>query len=103
MYAIVEVGGKQYLVRKDDIIETERLETAEKAEFLLDKVLLVSTDDSISIGQPYVKGAVVSAIVLAHSKASKVVSFKYRRRKSSHWTKGHRQQLTRLKITDIQS
>ena len=57
---------------------------------------------NIRIGQPYVKGAKVTACVLKNLKARKVISYKYRRRKSSHWKKGHRQLLTRVKIKEIE-
>lgn len=102
MYAIIEVGAKQYSVKIDDIIDVEKQNTKEEKEITLNKVLLVSKDRKIEIGQPYLKDAKVYAIVLKHLKSKKTVSFKYRRRKSSHWKKGHRQQLTRLKIKDIQ-
>lgn len=101
MYAIVEVGAKQYFVNKDDIIEVEKQEAKEGKEITLNKVLLVSGDGKIAIGQPYLKEAKVKAVVLKHTKGRKVISFKYRRRKSSHWKKGHRQWLTRLKIKEI--
>ena len=101
MYAIIEVGAKQYNVKKGDIIEVEKQNAEEGKELSLDNVLLVSKDKKIEVGQPYLKGARVETEVLGHIKARKVVSFKYRRRKASHWTKGHRQQLTRLKIKDI--
>ncbi|MBI4982261.1 MAG: 50S ribosomal protein L21 [Candidatus Omnitrophica bacterium] len=101
MYAVVEVGTKQYAVKKDDVVEVERQIIAAGEEILLDKVLLAVKDDKIEVGQPYLKGAVVKAEVVDEIKAAKVLSFKYRRRKSSHWKKGHRQKLTRIKITDI--
>lgn len=102
MYAIVEVGAKQYNVKKNDIIEVEKLALAEGKEIALDKVLLVSKDKRLEVGKPYLKEAKVSAVVLAQTKGEKVISFKYRRRKSSHWKKGHRQLLTRLKIKEIE-
>ncbi len=102
MYAIIEVGAKQYHVEKDDIIEVEKLDTDEGKEITLDKVLLASKDKKIEVGQPYLKQAKVTAKVLKHFKDKKVVSYKYRRRKASHWKKGHRQQLTRLQIKEIQ-
>ena len=102
MYAIIEVGAKQYTVKKGDIIEIEKQEVAEGKEITLDRVLLASKDQKVEIGQPYLKGAAVKAQVIKQVKGKKVVSFKYRRRKSSHWTKGHRQQLTRLEITEIE-
>lgn len=101
MYAIVEVGAKQYGVKKDDVIDVEKQDVKEGQEIALDKVLLVSNDDNIEIGKPYLKDAKVAALVIKQLKAKKVISYKYRRRKSSHWTKGHRQQLTRLKIQAI--
>jgi large subunit ribosomal protein L21 len=101
MYAIVEVGAKQYTVKKDDIIEVEKQSSLPGKEISLTKVLLVSKDKKIEVGQPYLKDAKVSAVVLSQIKGAKVISFKYRRRKSSHWTKGHRQKLTRLKISEI--
>ena len=101
MYAIVEVGAKQYSIKKGDIIEVEKQTAKEGHDIALNKVLLLSKDKKTEIGQPYLKGAKVEAVVLKHIKADKVISFKYRRRKSSHWKKGHRQQLTRLKIKDI--
>ena len=101
MYAIVELGAKQYVVKKDDIIEVEKLDFPDGKEIALDKVLLVSKEKKIEIGKPYLKEAKVSAVVLEQAKGEKVISYKYRRRKSSHWTKGHRQQITRLKIKEI--
>jgi large subunit ribosomal protein L21 len=102
MYAIIEVGAKQYNVKKDDIIDVEKQDTPEGKTITLNKVLLVSKDKKIEVGQPYLKGAKVEAVVLEHLKGKKLISFKYRRRKASHWKKGHRQQLTRLKIKEIE-
>jgi large subunit ribosomal protein L21 len=101
MYAIVEVGAKQYTVKKGDVIEVERQDFPEGKEIFLDKVLLVSKDKKVEVGQPYLKAAKVVATLLSQFKAKKLVSFKYRRRKSSRWKKGHRQQLSRLAIKEI--
>jgi len=102
MYAIIEVGAKQYSVKKDDIIDVEK-QSADKGKVIsLNKVLLVSKDKKVEVGQPYLKDTKVSATVLDQVKGEKKTSYKYRRRKASHWEKGHRQQLTRLKINDIQ-
>lgn len=102
MYAIIEVGAKQYRVEKDDILDVDRQITPEGKELSLDKVLLVSQDKKVEVGQPYLKQARVKALVLGQLKGEKIVSFKYRRRKASHWNKGHRQLLTRLKIKEIE-
>ncbi len=101
MYAIIEVGAKQYTVEKDAVIEVEKLSAEEGKEVAVDKILLVSKDKKLEIGQPYLKEAKVTAVVLKHLRGAKSLSFKYRRRKSSHWQKGHRQYLTRIKITEI--
>jgi large subunit ribosomal protein L21 len=101
MYAIIEVGAKQYTIRKGDIIDVEKQGVKEGGDITLNKVLLVSKEKKVEVGEPYVKDAKVEAVVLKHIKGEKVISFKYRRRKSSHWKKGHRQQLARLKIKEI--
>ena len=101
MYAIIEVGGKQYYVQKGDVIEVEKQATKDGHEITVNKVLLISKDKKVEVGQPYLKEAKVVAMVLGQTKGEKVISYKYRRRKSSHWKKGHRQQLTRLEIKEI--
>jgi large subunit ribosomal protein L21 len=101
MFAVIEVGARQYSVEVNDVIDVEKQAGQEGEEVTLDKVLLVSKDKKIEIGQPYLKDAQVHAVVLKHLKGKKLTSYKYRRRKASHWEKGHRQQLTQLKIKDI--
>ncbi|MFA6129414.1 MAG: 50S ribosomal protein L21 [Candidatus Omnitrophota bacterium] len=101
MYAIVEVGAKQYNVKRDDVIEVDKQLVDKGKDIILDKVLLVCNDKTVEIGQPYVKGAKVEAVVLGATKGEKTTAYKYRRRKNSHWEKGHRAQLTELKIKSI--
>ncbi len=101
MYAIVEVGGKQYKVSEGDVIDVEKQDIAAGKVLVLKNVLLAVKGEDIKVGQPHVHDAVVNALLSKQVKADKVVSFKYRRRKSSHWKQGHRQQLTRLKIKEI--
>jgi len=102
MYAVIEVGAKQYSVKKEDIIDVER-QTADKGkEISLSKVLLISGDKNLEVGHPYLKEAKVKALVVGHLRGEKTVAFKYRRRKASHTSKGHRQELTRLKIKEIE-
>ncbi len=102
MYAIIEVGAKQYNVAKNDIILVDRQPLKEGKEIVLDKVLLVSKDKKVEIGQPYLKNVKVSAEVLGQAKGEKATAFKYRRRKASHWKKGHRAKLLELKIKSIE-
>lgn len=101
MYAIIEVGAKQYTVQKDQVILVEKQDGQKGDAVSLDKVLLVSSEDTIEVGKPYIKNAAVLAEVVSQTQGPKVISFKYRRRKSSHTSKGHRQQLTELKVKDI--
>ncbi len=103
MYAVIEVGAKQFSVKKGDIIEVNKLDAKEGKDISIDKVLLLSKDKKVEVGQPYLKEVRVSAEVLDQVKGNKEISFKYRRRKSSHWKKGHRAKLTRIKIKEITS
>jgi len=102
MYAIVDVGSKQYNVKKNDVILVDNQPLKEGKEITLDKVLLVSKDKKVEVGQPYLKNVKVIAEVLSSVKGEKTIAFKYRRRKSSHWTKGHRAKLIELKIKSIE-
>ena len=103
MYAVIEVGGKQYKIQEDDIIEVEKQELPDNQKLVIKEVLLVVKDDKIDVGEPYLSGASVEAEVLKQTKGPKVVSYKYRRRKSWDWKKGHRQKLTLLKIKHIKA
>ncbi|RJO63977.1 MAG: 50S ribosomal protein L21 [Candidatus Omnitrophota bacterium] len=103
MYAIIEVGAKQYIVKEGDSIEVERQKIEQHKDIILKNILLISNDKETKVGQPFLKDATVKATVVEHTKAEKLISFKYRRRKSSHWTKGHRQRLTRLTIKEIKA
>jgi large subunit ribosomal protein L21 len=101
MYAVIEVGSKQYSVTKDDIIEVNKQVVAKGDNISIDKVLLVSDGEKVQVGQPYLKGAKVQATVLKQILGDKTTAYKHRRRKNSHWEKGHRAQLTELKIKSI--
>ena len=101
MYAIIETGGKQYKVQKNDILAVEKLSAkgGDKVQF---NMVLLTGGEQVKVGDPLVKGAGVQATVIDQIKDKKVISFVKRRRKSSSKSKkGHRQQITLLKITDI--
>ena len=100
MFAIVEIGKKQYFVEKGHTYKVERLSQKE-GDITLDKVLLIASDDKVGLGLPYVKGAKVTAHINGEEKGNKVLSYKYRRRKKSRRIRGHRQIYTLLKISDI--
>jgi large subunit ribosomal protein L21 len=101
MYAVIETGGKQYRVATGDTLQIERLETEAGKPHTFDQVLLVANDGQVRIGTPKVSGATVTADVTEHLRGDKKIAFKMRRRKGYHRTGGHRQELTRVKITDI--
>lgn len=101
MYAVIETGGKQYRVTPGDTLEVERLETEAGKPFTFDRVLLVANDGKVSVGTPTVASAKVVADVTEHLRGEKKIAFKMKRRKGYHRTVGHRQELTRVKITDI--
>ncbi len=99
-YAIFKTGGKQYRVLEGDVIEVEKLDAEPGSEATFSDVLFVGDGSDIKTGAD-LKGATVVAEILDQVKAPKVVAFKYRRRKGYHRTVGHRQKLTRVKITSI--
>ena len=101
MYAVIETGGKQYRVTSGDTLEVERLVTEAGKPHTFDRVLLVAGDGNVRVGTPAVSGATVTADVTAHFRGEKKIAFKMKRRKGYHRTVGHRQELTRVKITDI--
>ncbi|HEX5761184.1 MAG TPA: 50S ribosomal protein L21 [Thermoanaerobaculia bacterium] len=102
MYAVIVTGGKQYRVQAGDVIEVERLAGPEGEGFRFDRVLLVGGDGVHEVGNPTVAGAVVSASPVGETRGPKIRVFKKKRRKGYRRTRGHRQDLLRLKIDDIQ-
>ena len=101
MYAIIETGGKQYKVEKDDVVQVEKLDGKAKDEIIFSNVLLTVEGEKVKVGFPYIKEARDIAEKLRDLKAKKVTSFKFRRRKNSKTLKGHRQQLAVVRIKEI--
>ncbi|SRR5260221_8453806 len=99
-YAIFKTGGKQYRVAEGDVIEIEKLDVEAGAEAKFSEVLFIGEGSEIKMGAD-LQGAAVVAEVLEQVKAPKVIAYKFRRRKGYHRTVGHRQKLTRIKITSI--
>ncbi len=97
-YAILETGGKQYVVRSGELVTVEKLAGEPGAEVALTRVLAVRDGDRFVVGRPMVAGAQVLCQVVSQTRAPKVVSYKYKRRKGFHWTRGHRQSVTTLKV-----
>lgn len=101
MFAVVKTGGKQYRVTEGDVIRVEKLadEAGKTIEF--NDVLMVGDADGVTVGTPLVAGATVKAEVLEQKKDKKIVVFKKKRRHNYRRTKGHRQQITVLRVTGI--
>jgi large subunit ribosomal protein L21 len=101
MYAVIETGGKQYRVEVGTELQVELLDVEPGKTITLDRVLLVADGDESSIGRPLVADAAVSAEVVRQIRGEKLISFKFRPKARSRVKKGHRQELTVLRISDI--
>ena len=101
MFAVVETGSKQYKVAPGDTIKVDRLPGDVNGEIRLEKVLLLSGDDGVTIGTPVVAGAAVRATITEQGKGQKIKVFKYKSKKRYRRTQGHRSLLTPLKIEEI--
>lgn len=100
MFAVIETGGKQYIVSAGEKILVE-LTDEKKGKISFGKVLLIRDDENIKIGNPYIKGASVKGKVLEEVKSKKVIIFKKKRRKQYKRTKGHRQNYLKVLIEEI--
>jgi large subunit ribosomal protein L21 len=101
MYAIVDIAGQQFKVKKDQKLFVHRLEGEEGKKVSFDQVLLIDSGSKVSVGDPVLKGASVSAKILAHVKGDKVLVFKKKNRKGYQKLNGHRQYLTQIQIESI--
>ncbi|MGI9479651.1 MAG: 50S ribosomal protein L21 [Hyphomicrobiaceae bacterium] len=101
MYAVIKTGGKQYRVSADDVLNIERLAGEASSTIEFTDVMMVGSGDSVKVGTPMVAGAKVVAEVVEQTRGPKLIAFKKRRRKSSRRKKGHRQDLTKVRITEI--
>ncbi len=101
MFAVIRTGGKQYRVAPDDVIQVEKLAVEPGATVTLDEVLMLGTEGGVTVGTPLVAGATVDAEVVEQTRGPKLIIFKKRRRQNHRRKRGHRQDLTVLKITGI--
>ena len=102
MYVIVNINGVQTRVEPETEIEVARLAGEPGAKLTFDQVLLFADGDSISVCQPYVAGASLTAEVVEHFRGPKIRIFKYKRRNDYRKRRGYRDDLTRLRVTGIQ-
>jgi large subunit ribosomal protein L21 len=103
MFAVIRSGGKQYKVQEGETLDIELVEFPAEGEkkLTISDVLLVGNGDKFSLGNPLLSGATVGLELVEEIKARKVIAYKYRRREGYHRTVGHRQKLSRVKITSI--
>jgi large subunit ribosomal protein L21 len=103
MYAIIKTGGKQYKVEEGQVLDVEKLavEAGDAIEF--NEVKMVSSDSGLTVGQPTVEGAKVTAEVVGQVKGKKLIVFKYKPKNNYRKKTGHRQPYTRVKIKSIEA
>jgi len=101
MYAIIKTGGKQYRVAPEDVITVEKLAGEPGDTVVISEVLMVADGDGVQIGAPFVEGASVACELVEQTRGPKIIIFKKKRRKHYRRKKGHRQDLTVLKVTEI--
>lgn len=103
MYAIVATGGKQYRVQEGDVLFVEKLNVEADSTVELNEVLAVSKDGKLTVGSPVIEGAKVTATVVKHGKAKKIIVFKYKPKKDYRRKQGHRQPYTQIRIEKIEA
>jgi large subunit ribosomal protein L21 len=101
MHAVIQTGGKQYRVKEGDILSVEKLDAGQGQKVSFSQVLLLEDGGDVLLGLPILENALVRAEVLETYKDEKVVVFKKKRRKQFRRTRGHRQQLTRIRVEGI--
>jgi large subunit ribosomal protein L21 len=101
MYAIFKSGGKQYKVAENDVVKLEKLAGNKGDVISLSNVLALGTEKGLTVGAPFVEGAVISAEVLEQKRDEKVLIFKKKRRQNYRRKKGHRQEITVVRILDV--
>ena len=103
MYAVIEACGKQYKVVEKDVVFFEKLDAEEGKKVTFDKVMLVSDNGKVQVGNPYVKGVKVEGKVVSHGKGKKIIVFKMKPKKNERKKQGHRQPYTKVEITAIKT
>jgi len=103
VYAIIESGGKQYRVEPGAVVSLERIPGDVGSRVELERVLLVSDGTVVKVGQPTLSGARVISEIVAQTRGEKIDVFKFKRRKKYRRKTGHRQELTKLRISEIVS
>ena len=101
MYVIANINGIQVRLANDEVVEVPRLTGDPGKKLSFDQILLVGAGDNITVGQPFVKGATLTAEVVEHLRGPKLRIFKFKRRHDYRKRRGHRDELTRIRVTAI--
>jgi len=102
MYAVIETGGKQYRVEPGDVIDVERVSGADGNEVRFDRVLMATGDNGAQFGNPSIEGALVKASLVGEVRGPKIRVFKKKKRSTYRKSRGHRQDLVRVRIEGIE-
>ncbi len=102
MEAVIETGGKQYVVSENTILKVEKLGKTKGDEVEFDKVLMVKDDSGVKVGKPFVDGVKVVGKVIREGRGKKIIVFKYKNKINYHKKTGHRQPFTEVKIEKIE-
>lgn len=103
MFAVIQTGGKQYLVKPNQVLKIEKIPGEKGSQVVFDKVLMLANEDGseVKIGRPYLEGAKVQAEILEQGRSKKVLVIKFKRKVRYKRKKGHRQWFSKIKITQI--
>ena len=103
MHVVIANGGKQYRVAQNELVDIDLCAGKEGEKITFSEILAVGEGSNIKVGNPTIKNASVEAEIIKHYRGEKIIAFKIKRRKGYRKTKGHRQELTRVKITAIKA
>lgn len=100
-FAVIQTGGKQYLVKPGETLKIEKIKKPENGEVFFDKVLLIVDGENIKLGKPYIESAKVSAKIVEEGRGKKVIILKYKQKTRYHKKAGHRQPYTKVEILNF--
>ena len=100
-FAVIQTGGKQYLVKPGESLKIEKINSEKDANFVFDKVLLIADGENLQLGKPFIEGAKIEAKVLEQGRGKKVIIQKFKPKTRYHKKQGHRQSYTLVKISNF--
>ena len=101
MYVIADINGIQTRLEPEAVVDVPRLQGEPGQKLSFDRILMLSDSDRVAVGQPFVKGASLTAVVVEHLRGPKLRIFKFKRRNDYRKRRGHRDELTRIRVTGI--